>query len=106
MHAGDSCKPYRAAGQVLSFAHHREAQHVNESAREEEGTGKVHLEAYLGFGDLRIYLFFLYFTFFLLLFLTDIFPVCFLLFRSKGSHVILNLTHTCIHIKLNLVLWF
>lgn len=52
MHAGDSCKPYRAAGQVLSFSHHREAQHVNESAREEEGTGKVHMEAYLGFGDL------------------------------------------------------
>ncbi|KAK3568921.1 hypothetical protein QTP86_020648 [Hemibagrus guttatus] len=27
-------------------------------------------------------------------------------FLSKSACVILNLTHTCIHIKLNLVLWF
>lgn len=52
------------------------------------------------------FVFSLYFIW--LLFLTDTFPVYFLPFRSKTACAILNLTATCIHIKLHLGLefWF
>lgn len=99
MYAGDCCKPYRAAGQVLSFTHHKETQDVNESEREEEGCRGSALGGTSGlwrFIDFEIY--------FMLLFLTDTFLVCFSLLRSKNDCLILNLTDTCIHIKLHLVL--
>lgn len=46
------------------------------------------------------------FYFIVLLFLTDTFPVYFLPFGSKNSDVILNLTTTCIPIKLHFGLEF
>lgn len=111
MHAGDSCRPYRAAGQILRFTHHRETQHVNEAVREERGTregvyGRCTRRHIWALESYRFFFFFTVFFSFFLLFLTGTFPVYFLLFRSKIVCVILNPTATCIHIKLHLVPWF
>ncbi len=110
MHAGDSCRPYRAAGQIQRFTHHRKhnmsmRQRGTERERETEMFGRGWTESAHGgrFEPWR-YRFVFSFYFIFLLFLTDTFPVYFLSFRSKSVCVILNLTATCIHIKLHFAL--
>lgn len=64
MHAGDSCRPYRAAGQIQRFTHHRKTQHVNEAEMNGKGERqrclggdeqKVHMEADLSLGDIDLF---------------------------------------------------